>query len=153
MHDPKRTLFYVFKLSFEKIFCFLLSLCFCSNKKVTSKNNLILLTFSLYFFLSLFSFFVSSLFVYSPCRYSSCSLFFCSMLPLLLFALFMFIYSLLCFFCLCLFPFFDFFCISIIYFSFLLKNHSFLNWSSLFVKLFWFYRFFLFRPFSGCFFW
>ena len=50
-------------------------------------------------------------------------------------------------------PIFRFFWISIIYFSFLLKNHSFLNWLSLFVKLFWFYRFFLFRPFSGgCFF-
>ena len=37
-------------------------------------------------------------------------------------------------------------------FRFLLKNHSILNWSSLFVKLCWFYLFFLFRPFFCLFF-
>ena len=118
MHDPKRTLFYVFNLSFEK-YLVSYSVCFCSKKKITSKKIPDSLDFfSLLFLLNLFSFFVSSLFVYSnPCLYSSYSLFF-SMPPLLLFALFMFIYSLLCFFCLCLFLFFDFLNLCYLFFVF-----------------------------------
>ena len=114
-------------------------------KKCSLKNNPYFLTKS---FFSLFSP-CSSPLVYSPCRYSSFSLCF-SMLPLLLFALFMFIDSLLCFFCLCLFLFFE--KIESILFIFrFVENHWILNWSSLFVKLCWFYLFFCFVPFSVCF--
>ena len=66
----------------------------------------------------------------------------------------MFIYSLLCFFCLCCSLFFRIFLN--LYCSFfvfvLLKMTPSLNCSSLFGKTFWFYRFFLFRPFFDLFF-
>ena len=135
----------------KKISCFLLSLCFCSKKKVTSKKYLILLTFSIYFF---------SEFVFFFCVVSFCLLtllllflfsFFYSMLPLLLFALFMFIYSLLCFFCFCLFLLFNFLNLYYLFFVFVEKSLIFELVISL-CKTFLVLSFFLFRPFSGCFF-
>ena len=151
MHDPKRTLFYVFNLSFEKNILFL-ALSLFLFKKVTSKKYLILFTFSLYFF---------SEFVFFFCVVSFCLLtllllflfsFFYSMLPLLLFALFMFIYSLLCFFCWCLFLFFEKNWIYIIYFSFFVEKS--LNFELVIstCKTLLVLSFFCFVPFSDCFF-
>ena len=160
----QRTLFYVFNLSFEK-YLVSSSLRFC-KKKSPQKILDSLDFFSILFLPNLFSFFfVSSLFVCSPCCYSSYSLFFSMFFSLfflsmflsfclpslsLLFFFFFFLHASSLFVCslhvnlfslmFLLFVFiliFRFFGSLLFIFRFLLlKNHSFLNWSSFFVKLF-----------------
>ena len=150
MHDPKRTLFYVFNLSFEKISCFLLSLCFCS-KKSPQKKYLILLTF--------FSLFFFSEFVFFFCVVSFC------LLTLLLLFLFSFFTPCFLFFCLlssclftlsyvssvCVYSIVQFLNLYYLFFVFVEKSLIFELVISL-CKTFLVLSFFLFRPFSGCFF-